>query len=68
MLPPFLDKKWPHGFKTERKTASNFVPTKRLPKGLKIRLLVALLLGVLGLLDVPKLAVVFFQLFGSFFR
>ena len=33
---PFLDKKWPHGCKTKRKTASDFIPTERSPKGLKI--------------------------------
>ena len=30
---PFSAKKWPHGHKAERKTASDFVPTKRLILG-----------------------------------
>ena len=32
---PFLAKKWRHGYKAERKTASNFVQTKRRGKGPK---------------------------------
>ena len=32
MPSPFSAKKWPHGHKAERKTASDFVLTERLPK------------------------------------
>ena len=55
MPSPFSVKKWPHGCKVERKTASNFILTERLLvtkrplKGLKIILLLSVVPFYLGL-------------------